>query len=222
MHTGTGRVSELFLEDGWRYARISCPKELVPGPGQYLLAGDGSESLLPVPIFYTNSAPQGFIGLAPESWEPGKVLWLRGPLGHGFSLPASARKVALASFDGTPARLRGLIRPALIQKASVVYLGESSADHLPDDVEVLSLSSLEEILDWADYLALDVKREDLDEVMERLRGQNHSSALKAAQILIQTPMPCGGVAECGVCALTTRSEWKMICREGPVLHWREL
>ena len=222
MHIGFGRVSELFLEDGYRYARLSCPEELVPGPGQYLLAGDDSDSLLPVPIYYTDSAPRGFIGPVPDSWEPGEVLRLRGPLGHGFSLPASARKVALASFDGNPARLRGLIRPALRQEASVVFQGESNTEHLPDDVEVLSLAALEEILEWADYIALDMRREDLQGVRERLRGQNRSSVLMAAQVLVHTSMPCGGVAECGVCALTTKSEWKLICKDGPVFHWKDL
>jgi dihydroorotate dehydrogenase electron transfer subunit len=222
MHTGAGRVSEVFLEDGYRYARLSCPEELVPGPGQYLIAGHGSDSLLPVPIFYTDSAPRGFIGPAPDSWEPGKLLWLRGPLGHGFSLPAPARKVALISFDGTPARLRGLVQPALRQKASVVFLGETGADHLPDEVEVLSLSALFEILEWADTIAMDVGREELEDVRERLMGQNRSSALRDAQVLVHTPMPCGGVAECSVCAVTTASGWRLICREGPVFHWSEL
>lgn len=150
------------------------------------------------------------------------MLHLRGPVGHGFSLPASARKIALISFDGTPARLRGLIQPALRQKASVVFLGETGADQLPDEVEVLSLSALDEILEWADTIALDVRRADLDELRESLKGKNRSSALKEAQVLIQTAMPCGGLAECGVCALTTESDWKLICREGPVFHWREL
>ena len=222
MPTGTGRVSELYLEDGWRFARIACPEELIPGPGQYLLAGDGSDSLLPVPLFYTDSSPGGFTGPAPETWKPGDVLWIRGPLGHGFALPAMARKVALVSFVGTPARLRGLIQPALRQKASVVFLGETSADHLPDDVEVLAISALDEIVGWADYIALDVERESLPEVKDRLKEQFQLSVVMDAQILIHSAMPCGGIAECGVCAITTKSEWKMACRDGPVFDWREI
>lgn len=222
MHIGTGRVSEVFLEDGWRYARLSCPEELIPGPGQYLLASDGPDTLLPVPIFYTESAPQGFIGPAPESWKPGDQIQVRGPLGHGFWLPAPARKVALIPFDGTPGRLRGLVQPALRQEASVVFLGESSADQLPDDVEVLSLSVLEEILEWADYIAMDARRDDLQQVKERLGARNRLPAVRDAQILIHTPMPCGGIGVCGVCAISTKSEWKMICRDGPVFTWKEI
>src|SRR5512140_2199551 len=136
MHTGTGRIVELLLEDGCRYARISCSEGLIPAPGQYLLASHGSDSILPVPIFHTDSAPQGFIGPAYDGWKPGDLLALRGPLGRGFSLPASARKVGLIAFDSAPSRLKGLIPPALRQNASIVLLCDSSSDYLPDVVEV--------------------------------------------------------------------------------------
>lgn len=222
MHTGKGRVVELMLEDGYRYARISCPEYLIPGPGQYLLTNDGSDSILPVPIFHTDSAPQGFISPAPDSWRPGDVVHVRGPLGRGFSMPVSARKVGLVAFDGPPAHLRGLIQPALRQNASVVFLCDSNADHLPDDVEVQPLSTLEDILKWADFIALDVQRENLLKLRERLGERTQLSMLSGAQVLIRTPMPCGGIADCGVCAVTTRSGWRMGCKDGPVFDLKEL
>src|ERR1043165_5425419 len=149
MMTGNGQVLELVLEDGCRQARISCSPSLIPSPGQYLLAGDGSDSSLPVPLFYTDMASQGFIaaGPLPDSWQPGIKLTLRGPLGHGFSLPFSAQKVALVAFDNSPARLKGLIKPALKQDAAVVLVCDSSLDNLPDDVEVHPPSSLRDILE---------------------------------------------------------------------------
>src|SRR5512133_570012 len=222
MRTGTGRVIELILEDGSRYARVSCPEFLIPGSGQYLLASHGSDSLLPVPLFHTESAPQGFIGPAPEAWKPGDVLALRGPLGRGFVLPASARRVGLVAFDCSVSRLRGLIQVALRQDASVVVLCDSETDHLPDEVEVLPVSGLVEILQWADFVALDVGRENLGELMERLGKPVPLQALSDPQILIRTPVPCGGLAECGVCAVPTRSDWKLACKDGPVFHLSEV
>src|SRR6266545_8101247 len=203
MHTGTGRLVELILVDGCRYAHIACAENLIPAPGQYLLASDDSNSPLPVPIFYTDSAPKGFISTASNEWNPGETLYLRGPLGRGFSLPLSARKVGLVAFDDSPARLRGLIRPALKQNASIVLVCDWNVDNLSNEVEVQPLSALEEILKWADYTAMDVKRENLRQLMERLEQQNQLAAVKDAQVLIRTPMPCGGVAECGVCAVIT-------------------
>jgi hypothetical protein len=222
MHTGTGRVVELLFEDGCLYARIACPENLIPAPGQYLVAGHGSVSLLPVPIFHTDLAPQGFIGPARAEWHPGDVLTLRGPLGRGFSLPASARRVGLVAFDGPPARLKGLILPALRQNASVVLLSDISADHLPDEVEIQPVSALGDILQWADFAAFDVRRENIKELVEKLGGWKFRSALYGAQLLVHTSMPCGGLADCGVCALTIKPDWKLICKEGPVFDLSEI
>ncbi len=155
MHTGTGRLVELILADGCRYARVACAESLIPAPGQYLLASDGSDLPLPVPIFYTDSAPKGFISTTSDDWNPGQTLYLRGPLGHGFSLPLSARKVGLVAFDDSPARLRGLIQPASRQEASIVLVCDWNVEHLPDEVEIQPLSAMEEILGWADYIAID-------------------------------------------------------------------
>ena len=224
MHTGKGQVLELILEDGSRHVRVSCPSNLIPAPGQYLLAGDSSAAPLPVPLFHTDSAPQGFIAAAPipNSWNPGMELQLRGPLGHGFNLPLSAHKIGLVAFDVSPARLRGLISLALEQAAAVVLVCNSNADHLPDDVEVQPMSALSEIVEWADDLALDVPRENLHQVRVRLGQLNQVAAHKETQILIHTAVPCGGVAECGACAVTLQSAWKLACKDGPVFDWRDI
>jgi NAD(P)H-flavin reductase len=224
MSTGKGQVVELILEDGCRYVRVSCPTNLIPAPGQYLLASDGSNSTLPVPLFYTDSAPDGFVAAAPETlaWNPGLTLHLRGPLGRGFSLPLTARRVGLVAFDDVPVRLRGLIRQTLQQDAAVVLVGNSVSDSLPDDVEVQPLSALSDILEWADYVAFDVARENLNQLREQLGKWNPPAAGVGAQILIRTPVPCGGIGECGVCAVTLRSDWKLACKDGPVFDWRDL
>ena len=224
MSTGQGQVLELFLEDGYRYARLSCPPDLVPAPGQYLLAGDSSDSPLPVPLFYTDSAPGGFIATAtlPEAWQPGVELHLRGPLGRGFALPPAARKVGLVALDDSLARLRGLIRPSLKQGAAVVLVCDSATDALPDEVEVQPLSAMGEIAAWADYLAFDVRREKLDQLKGIFENRFQLSAGKAAQVLVRALVSCGGFAECGICAVTVKSGWKMACKDGPVFDLREL
>lgn len=222
MHTGPGRLVEVILADGCRYGRVACPEKLIPAAGQYLLASDASDSPLPVPIFYTDSAPQGFMGLVPDLWNPGKEISLRGPLGRGFSLPASARKMGLIAFDDFPSRLRGLLQPAFQQNTSVVVVCDHNVDDLPDEVEVQPLSQLDEILAWADFVAVDVARENLTALKQRLEKWNHIPAVRDAQILVRTPLPCGGIAECGVCAVVTKSGWKMACKDGPVFNWREL
>jgi len=223
MYTEKSYVAEIILWDGLRYARIDCSASLVPAPGQYLLASNASSSMLPVPIFYTDSAPQGFIAAPPlpNSW-PGQEIYLRGPLGRGFVLPRPARRVALVVFDDSPARLHGLIAPALTQNAAVVLLCDSWLDHLPDAVEVQPISALPEIIDWADYIAFDIARENLARLEERTLNGNQAKALPQAQVLIRTPIACGGLAECGVCAVKGKSGWEMACKDGPVFNWNDL
>ncbi|HET9908057.1 MAG TPA: hypothetical protein VFQ23_15505 [Anaerolineales bacterium] len=224
MQTGKGQVVELILQDGLRHARLNCPENLVPAPGQYLLVGHDPSDPLPVPIFSTDSVPNGFIVAPPipESWSPGRVVNLRGPLGKGFSLPSSAKRVALVAIDISPSRLSGLIRPALLQEASVVVVSDLSVLSLPDEVEIQPLSALNEVAKWADYIACDVAREGISPLRDRLIGEKPSKVSFRAQVLVRTPIPCGGLAECGVCAVTSRSGWGMACKDGPVFDWTEL
>jgi len=225
MHTGKGQVVELILESGLRYARISCAGKLIPSPGQYLLAGTASSSdLLPVSLFSTESTPESFTASAPfpEMWMPGTEIYLRGPLGRGFVLPTSARNIALIAFDVSPSRLLGLIQPALKQGASIVLVCETNEDNLPDAVEIQPLSTLNDVFAWANYVAFDVPRENLFEMRERMIGVDQMSLKAEAQVLIHTSMPCGGVAECGVCTVRTKSNGKLACKDGPVFDLREI
>ena len=203
--------------------RVSCPPNLIPTPGQYLLGSDGADLVLPVSLFHTDSAPGGFLAAAsaPVSWGPGTVLHLRGPLGRGFRLTYSARKVGLIALDRSPARLKGLIGPALKQEAAVALVCDFNPEDLPDEVEVQPLASVPEILAWADYLALDTGRANVDRVRDLLGPAGHNPVVRGAQVLVHAPQPCGGVADCGVCAVTTKSGWKLACKDGPVLEWRE-
>jgi dihydroorotate dehydrogenase electron transfer subunit len=115
-----------------------------------------------------------------------------------------------------------LIEPALKQGAAVVLLGRSAPDDLPDAVEVHPLSALNDILEWADYIAFDVERENLNQLWERVGNRNSLAAGLGAQVMLRTPVPCGGIGECGVCAVILRSDWKLACKDGPVFDWREL
>ena len=215
-------IKEIFLDGS---ARIDCPPELIPSPGQYLLAhATGSDLPIADPIFFSRSTPNGFIVAAPipNSWIPGMSLTLRGPLGHGFTIPASARKIALIALEDSPARLHGLIPLALNLGAEVVLLCNSVLKDLPEAVEVQPLRAMQEILRWADFAAIDVARENLNQLKEKVREQNQAWARCETQVLIRTQMPCGALAECGVCAVVIHHQWKMACKDGPVFDLKEL
>ncbi|GAB4425065.1 MAG: hypothetical protein Kow002_14570 [Anaerolineales bacterium] len=218
-------LAEICLENGLTGGRILCPPRIIPAPGQYLLAHDpASDSPLPAPIFLTSSAPNGFriAPPIPATWQPGSRLFLRGPLGRGFSLSASAQRVALAALDGSPHRLLPVLESALAQNAAVTLLSEMVPANLPADVEVQPLIALPDAADWADALYIDVARESLFELWNMLEKREQVWAGKDAQALVRTPVPCGGMAECGLCAVRIRHGWKMACKDGPVFDLRVL
>jgi hypothetical protein len=130
--------------------------------------------------------------------------------------------VALISYDDAPVRLRGLIRPALRQNASVVLVCSGTVDSFPDEVEVQPLASVFDALQWADYAAIDIGRERLPELKQRIFEQRKAASLPTVEVLIRTPMPCGGIADCGVCAVVTKSSWQMACKDGPVFNWNDV
>jgi dihydroorotate dehydrogenase electron transfer subunit len=234
MKQGTGKLVELYLEGGLTGGRLLCPQNLIPGPGQYLLAHDSaSDASLPAPVFNAGSIPGGFLIAPPISqiWQPGTILTLRGPLGHGFSLTSSARNVALIVLGETSARLKPILNAALEQDASIVMVSDLDLPDLSPEVELQPVSALADVAQWADYLAVDIPRESLPGLREKLglSGQAGGKIARPgswrtgeAQVLVVTPMPCGGMGDCGVCAVSVRNGWKMACKDGPVFKQNEL
>jgi|WetSurSiteA1Bulk_404760.scaffolds.fasta_scaffold33793_2 NAD(P)H-flavin reductase len=216
MKTGQGVVQEIFFER-IAVARLTCPNGLIPAAGQYLLADATFEqsSIIPVPIFPAGSADGGFLAAFPfpTNWHPGTSLSLRGPLGNGFNLPAASRSVALVSFSDTVQRLAALIVPAIAQGAAVTMISAQPPTGLPNAVEIMPIESLPEALHWADYIALDMPREMVPSLPNLLPN---NGIVCTAQVLLTSPMPCGGRGDCGVCAVSVKRGYKLICKDGPV------
>jgi hypothetical protein len=219
------KVTELTLLNGSSSARILCPPKMIPAPGQYLLAyADGSDAPLAASVFVARVFADGFLAAppVPSTWIPGTCLNLRGPLGHGFNLPVSARRVALIAFDDSPARLLPLLDLALKQGSSIALVCETPPDDLPLQVEVQPLRALSDVYHWADYVALDAARESLPGLRESFGLRSPLAARNEAQILVRTPMPCGALAQCGVCAIEARHGHLLTCDNGPVFDLKDL
>ena len=227
-----GKVVELVLVDGLSAARIACPPRMIPPAGTYLLAYVPDSNLPLATIVFAAglfTSPYrvraGSFIIAPptpESWTPGVRLGLRGPLGHGFAMPASARRIALVAFDSSPRRLLALLDAAFEQTAEVTLICESPLDDLPLQVEVQPLGALAEVCSWADYLAVDAARESLPSLKQIMVNINPLKISGQAEILVRTPMPCGALAECGVCSVELRGGVKLACVDGPVFDLKSL
>ena len=207
-------------------AWIACPAEAIPGPGQYVQAWsprDGAAALATA-LFPALIEPNGFLAAppAPRGWEPGTLLELRGPIGHGFHLPGTARRLALAAFGESTARLRPVMDQALQANLAVALFCALPEQNIPAAVEIYPIHELSEALQWPDVLILDIPVEDLAKLRNLLRLKAEDYLPCPTQALVATAMPCGGLAECGACFVPGRRTWKQACQDGPVFDLNDL
>lgn len=214
----TSELIEIRQEDGGLSGWLTWPGTLKPAAGQYLL-GRALDVPAALPCaLYACGWQTGRIQVTdiPPAWNVGTAVALRGYLGQGFSLPASAGRVALAALSAHPARLRLLMQAALARGASVALYASAIPQSLPDEVEVLPLASLPEAPAWADYLAVEMDGAQARSWRKGFNLRYDQPLACPAEALVAVPMPCGAAAECNVCAVETRSGWKLACKDGPV------
>ncbi len=222
MNAGIAELTEIAL-NGKNAGRIRCAPNLIPAPGQYLLARMERDTATPlaVPIFSAGFCIGGFTPAhpLPPNWLPGAQLSIRGPFGKGFKLPPTARFVALAAFGQNTTRLLGLMENALTQNTAIVLLTDTPPDGLSAAVEISPLAALPDITHWADYIAIDAPRSMLSSLTASLAKSGYRND---GQILVETSIPCGGLGECAVCAVPLRKGFKLACKDGPVFDMRLL
>jgi NAD(P)H-flavin reductase len=228
-----GRLVEILLEPYQNAAaRIACTAEALPKPGQYLQAYNPDDPLevVPISLFVAGEAHTSHhdevsfpvAGPLPAAWQPGTQLNLRGPLGRGFALPPHAKRLVLAALGASPARLLSLLPSALSRGVEVALFCDSAMGELPTSVEIRKLDALPAALAWADYLAVDVALEQVGDLAALLGLKENLPRALAAQALVAAPMPCGGLAKCGVCSVSTRNGSKLACEDGPIFDLSEL
>jgi hypothetical protein len=222
-----GRVTEIRLETGRHMeARIACPSGAIPSAGQYLLASplDDPDVVLGTPLFAIEKLQHGFWAapLNPIAWAPGTNLDLVGPLGHGFSLPHNIQRLGMVALGETVSRLLPLIHLSAQTQSSMTLFTDLVLPMLPAALEVYPLASLKEALDWPDFMALDVPLTRMITLRDVL-GLSYGTGLPCpAKVLVTTPIPCVGMAQCGACAVPARRGWKLVCEEGPVFDLNSL
>jgi hypothetical protein len=189
-----------------------------------------SESLVSTVIYPQHILDDGLVAAPTDrrfpdpDWTLGSSLILRGPLGKGFRLPAKLRNLALAAAGDSAARLLPLLKSA----GSVALFTNAPLPDLPAEVEIQPLDGLAEGLSWADYLALDLPGTPdsglrfLGDLRAALKLDERMPLPCPAQALLSGPMPCGGVADCGICAVRARRGHRLACKDGPVFALNEL
>ena len=149
-------------------------------------------------------------------------LELRGPLGQGFNLPATIRRLALGSVGGSLDRLLPLIQPGLQQNMAITLYADRHPGNLPSAIEIYPLAGLSEALAWADLLALDLERRQIPLLRSLLNVEGDRRLPCPVQALIRTPLTCGGLADCGACSVAGHRHPVPACTDGPVFSLKEL
>ena len=230
MRLFSGRIEEIrrYTADH-RQAVIAVQDGLLPKPGQYLQVhrlvdpeAATAHTVFPGGV-EADQRPNRFTTAPPipASWQPGDQLLLRGPLGRGFQLPPQTSRLALASLGSETASLLPLAAEVLSRGGEVALFTDQETPHLPPQLEISPLDELEQGLLWANFLAVSGSPDQV----AALKATTYPKQMMPcpAQALVLIPMPCGGMAACGVCALPDRKGKTLLaCEDGPVFDWEQL
>jgi len=195
--------------------RLRTPLDWHIAPGQAVLVDLGESSGLLSPRFPSEIAA-GLVSvpLDPDSsFRPGMGLSLAGPIGTGFRPPPSSRRWLLASSEPAPVRLLPLLSRGVERGIEIVFAGSQPTLGLPPSIEIVS--SLDQALGWADYLALDASRQALPSLLASLDANGVATTALAAEIVVGSDILCGW-GGCGACAISTAQGSYLACSEGPV------
>lgn len=213
----TGYVAEQQLSSGEERLLISCPEEVIPAAGQYLLAAEHG-AIQATPLFPAGKWKRGFTATSPvpDAWRPGTELTLFGPLGHGFHLPGDVRRLVIVALGKTNSRLLPVVNMVSDSNTSITLFSDALPGELPPDLEAFPLQDLPESLAWADFFAVDVPIENLEVILSIFHRSGQGLGGVRGQVLVHTGMPCYGLGKCGVCAVKINRSWRLTCEDGPV------
>jgi dihydroorotate dehydrogenase electron transfer subunit len=174
---------------------------------------------------------------ASQSFSPGQVISLIGPLGKPVPLRDSCRTLLLIAHEATPAALLLLAETALAKGAAVtlVLLGASRRyplEALPQEVEVLrgdahsgNWPNQAQTLTWADQIVAAAPPPYDVPFYTQLREEIRRSRVEipAAYVwgLFHLPMPCG-VGACQACLVRCTGGEVFACLDGPAFDLTQL
>jgi dihydroorotate dehydrogenase electron transfer subunit len=228
---------------------------LRPGltPGRFVLADLGGylrTRLFPAFLDTPGSDAAAFdVLVLPEHplaiLQPGGNVSLIGPLGHGFGLPATARRLLLVA---SSAHL-GALLPLTTQKpkgsespgfsVAMLLSAPTAADLypiqlLPPTLEIhvvtadgssghrgSTLDLFPDLARWADCICIAEDPAIYPRLAELVREVRVAPGRGFAQALVTPPMACG-VGACQGCAVPVAHGTRLACTDGPVFDLLEL
>jgi dihydroorotate dehydrogenase electron transfer subunit len=217
-------------------------------PGRFVLADLGG--YLRAPLFPAQMEAEAFAVLAcpghlAAALRPGSEVNLIGPLGRGFEVPETTRRLLLiADTPHLPALLSlletGFLSTDPVSLSAALLLSAPTTGELypirllPPDLEVhvvtgdgsaghegSPLDLLPDLVRWADCVCVASDPADYLAIAEIVREVRIKPSRRFAQALVVPEMACG-VGACQGCAVKVARSTKLACTDGPVFDLLEL
>jgi len=236
---------------GFQSIWLSCPQIEKAKPGQFVMVRCGEKCVLPRP-FSIHQANDDKIALWIAVWEDGKgTRWLAqrqvgdtvelvGPLGNGYEIQPSSRKLLLLAGGVGIAPLYFLAQAAITKQYSVTLIHGASSElnfypkEMPSGIELVAVT--EDGTVGKKGMITDLLPDFVDGAnqifacgpipMYKAMAQRPELKDKPVQVSLEVRMGCGrGV--CYGCTLKTKGGLKQVCKDGPVFNlgdilWDEL
>ncbi len=221
-------------------------------PGQFLMVrcGEGDDPYLPRPFSFCRSRP-GESGTLQHSllvqhvgrgsdWlcrrQPGDLVTVFGPLGHGHTLRADTRNLLLIADGVRVAPLLYLADQAIAREVNVTLIHGASPEQpaypaslLAPQIELVLTAAgtdnpvshplLPEYLRWSDQVVVAGEEPQLRRVAAELQ---RLVSRRSVQAVVWQPLACGTGA-CGGCPIETRRRGsRLVCGDGPCFELGEL
>jgi hypothetical protein len=232
MKTGQVFVSKIYMNGSAVCLQFDPAFQTVIQPGQYISARTDGD-ILPATLFPCGMNGRDFttIQTIPLTWQPDVSLSIRYPLGKGFAIPPSARRLLMVSAGDNPLRLLPAAGKVLAEGGEAALFSHNLPGQISPEIELLTRDELADACVWADCIIGDISIDHLavwksmvtrTARVDSWKTTSSAGSLRDIQVLVDTPMTCHGTAECGVCAVKTRHGWKNACSDGPVFQLAEL
>ena len=190
-------------------------------PGQILLGYvDGKDNHI-WPVYFVSSQEDHFF-LRPEEsrWELGDLVTLKGPIGSGFSDLSLYQNILLINFGMDTGVLSAVSEVGLKANKNIAISTTNHDIQFPPSVEIILPGSIEESIEWADFIAVDIDRDNLPikiELFSKIELVN-----TPCELLIYCPILCSGNADCMVCTVNTKQGKVKTCKLGQVFDLKSL
>jgi len=201
---------------------ISLKMQLHPiNPGQFLIVYNPEKDDHLFPIYFTLQLDDiYFVKPINTNWEIGDQLIVKGPIGSGFSDYFNFQNLLCISLNNPRGGLNPVIDQSVSMGKNVAYMVEDTNVVLPNSVEIVFPGMLHENLLWADFVLIEVERDNLDKNQNILKSIVNSGI--PTEILIYCPILCSGDSQCMVCSIKTKKGWIRTCQHGTVFNLNDL